>query len=65
MALAAARRMGDYDAQGRPLGSLADLYVARYRFEEASSRLEQSLVAFRETGNRHGGATEPVEPGRN
>ena len=54
MALAAARRMSDRDAQGRLLGSLADLYVARYRFAEANSCLEQSLVAFRETGNRLG-----------
>jgi tetratricopeptide (TPR) repeat protein len=54
MALAAARRMGDRDAEGRVLGSLADLYTARSRFEEASRRLEQSLAAFRETGNRRG-----------
>jgi DNA-binding SARP family transcriptional activator len=54
VALAAARRMGDHDAQGRLLGSLADLYAARYRFEEASSCLQQSLVAFGETGNRLG-----------
>jgi DNA-binding SARP family transcriptional activator len=54
VALAAARRMNDRDAQGRVLGSLADLYVARNRFDEASSCLQQSLVAFRETGNRRG-----------
>jgi tetratricopeptide (TPR) repeat protein len=54
MALAAARRTGDRDAQGRLLGSLADLHVARHRFEEASRCLQQSLAAFRETGNRRG-----------
>jgi DNA-binding SARP family transcriptional activator/tetratricopeptide (TPR) repeat protein len=54
MALAAARRMSDRDAEGRVLGSLADLYVARNRFDEASCCLNQSLAAFRETGNRRG-----------
>jgi len=54
VALAAARRMSDRDAQGRVLGSLADLYVARSGFDQASSCLQQSLVAFRETGNRLG-----------
>ena len=54
IALAAVRRTGDRDAEGRVLGSLADLYVARNRFDEASCWLEQSLVAFRETGNRRG-----------
>jgi len=53
-ALAAARRMSDRDAQGRLLGSLADLNVARNRFDEASRCLEQSLAVFRETGNRRG-----------
>jgi DNA-binding SARP family transcriptional activator len=54
MALAAARRMSDRDAQSRVLGSLADLYTAQSRFEEARSCLQQSLVAFRQTGNRLG-----------
>jgi DNA-binding SARP family transcriptional activator len=54
VALAAVRRMQDRDAQGRVLGSLADLCVARNRFDEASRCLEQSLAAFRETGNQRG-----------
>jgi DNA-binding SARP family transcriptional activator/predicted negative regulator of RcsB-dependent stress response len=54
VALATARRMGDRDAEGRVLGSLADLYVAWNRFDRASRCLEQSLVAFRETGNWRG-----------
>jgi len=54
VALATARRMSDRDAEGRVLGSLADLQVARNRFDDASRCLEQSLVAFRETGNRRG-----------
>jgi DNA-binding SARP family transcriptional activator len=54
IALAAVRRMSDREAQGRVLGSLADLHMARNRFDEASCCLEQSLAAFRETGNRRG-----------
>jgi tetratricopeptide (TPR) repeat protein len=54
VALAAARRTGDRDAEGRVLGSLADLHVAWSRFDEASRCLEQGLTAFQETGNRRG-----------
>ena len=54
IALAAVRRTGDREARGRVLGSVADLHMARNRFDEASRCLEQSLAAFRETGNRRG-----------
>ena len=54
IALAAVRRTGDREAQGRVVGSVADLHMARNRFDEASRCLEQSLAAFRETGNRRG-----------
>jgi tetratricopeptide (TPR) repeat protein len=54
IALAATRRTGDRDAEGRMLGSLADLYVARTRFDQARRCLEQGLAAFRKTGNQLG-----------
>jgi hypothetical protein len=62
VALAAARRMSDRDAQGRVLGSLADLYVARSGFDQASSCLQQSGVP----GDRQPawGAAEPVSSRR-
>jgi tetratricopeptide (TPR) repeat protein len=52
LALAAARRAGDRDAEGCVLGGLADLHVERNSLDDARHCLHQSLVAFRETGNR-------------
>jgi DNA-binding SARP family transcriptional activator/predicted negative regulator of RcsB-dependent stress response len=54
LALAAARRAGDRDAQGRVLGSLGDLHWYRDRLDDAVSCLQQSLAAFRATDNRRG-----------
>jgi DNA-binding SARP family transcriptional activator/tetratricopeptide (TPR) repeat protein len=54
LALAAARRAGDRDAEGRVLGSLGDLLNSRHRIDDAVCCLQQSLAAFRETGNRRG-----------
>jgi DNA-binding SARP family transcriptional activator/predicted negative regulator of RcsB-dependent stress response len=54
LALVAARRAGDRDAEARVLGSLGDLHVYRYRFDDARCCLQQSLAAFRVTGNRRG-----------
>jgi DNA-binding SARP family transcriptional activator/tetratricopeptide (TPR) repeat protein len=54
LALAAAGRTTDREAQGRLLGSLGDLHMYRYRMEDAIGCLQQSLEVFRETGNRRG-----------
>jgi DNA-binding SARP family transcriptional activator/tetratricopeptide (TPR) repeat protein len=54
LALAAARRAGDRDAEARVLGSLGDLHTDRQRIDEAVCCLEQSLAVFREAGNRRG-----------
>jgi DNA-binding SARP family transcriptional activator/tetratricopeptide (TPR) repeat protein len=54
LALAAARRAGDRDAEARVLGSLGDLHTDRHRMDDAICCLQQSLAAFRETGNRRG-----------
>jgi DNA-binding SARP family transcriptional activator/tetratricopeptide (TPR) repeat protein len=54
LALAAARRAGDHDAEGRILASLSDVHGYRYRADEAIVCLHQSVEAFRETGNRRG-----------
>jgi DNA-binding SARP family transcriptional activator len=54
LALAAARRVGDRDAQGRMLASLGDLHWYRDRLDDAISCLQQSLAAFQATGNRRG-----------
>jgi DNA-binding SARP family transcriptional activator/predicted negative regulator of RcsB-dependent stress response len=54
LALDAARRAGDRDAEARVLASLGDFYRDRDRFDDAKRCLRQSLAAFRETGNRRG-----------
>jgi hypothetical protein len=59
LALAAARRTTDRDAQGRLLGNLGDLHMYRYRMEDAICCLQQSLEAFRETGVGSCGACSP------
>jgi DNA-binding SARP family transcriptional activator len=52
LALAAARRAGDRDAEGCVLGGLSDLHAERNCLDDARDCLHQSLAAFRETGNR-------------
>src|SRR5215216_933779 len=52
LALAAARRAGDRDAEGCVLGGLGDLHTERECLDDARRCLHQSLAAFRETGNR-------------
>jgi DNA-binding SARP family transcriptional activator/predicted negative regulator of RcsB-dependent stress response len=54
LALAAARRAGDRDAQARVLVGLGDLHTHQDRFDDAISCLQRSLATFRETGNRRG-----------
>jgi DNA-binding SARP family transcriptional activator len=54
LALTAARRAGDRDAEARVLGSLGDLHAERNRTDDARRCLHQSLAAFRETSNRYG-----------
>jgi DNA-binding SARP family transcriptional activator/tetratricopeptide (TPR) repeat protein len=54
LALTAARRAGDRDAEGCILVSLGDLHAYRYRNEDAICYLQQGLAAFQETGNRRG-----------
>jgi DNA-binding SARP family transcriptional activator len=54
LALTAARRAGDRDAEGRILGSLGDFYRNQQHIDDAIWCLQQSLGAFRETGNRRG-----------
>jgi DNA-binding SARP family transcriptional activator/tetratricopeptide (TPR) repeat protein len=54
LALGAARRAGDRDAEARVLASLGDFYSERERLDDARCCLHQSLEAFRETGNRRG-----------
>jgi DNA-binding SARP family transcriptional activator/predicted negative regulator of RcsB-dependent stress response len=54
LALGAARRAGDRDAEARVLASLGDFYSERNRLDDARCCLHQSLAAFRETGNRRG-----------
>jgi DNA-binding SARP family transcriptional activator len=53
-ALAAARRAGARDAEGRILASLADFHGQRWHVDDAIGCLQQSLEAFRETGDRRG-----------
>jgi DNA-binding SARP family transcriptional activator/predicted negative regulator of RcsB-dependent stress response len=52
LALAAARRAGDRDAEGCVLGGLGELHTERACLDDARRCLHQSLAAFRETGNR-------------
>jgi DNA-binding SARP family transcriptional activator len=52
LALAAARRAGDRDAEGCVLGGLSDLHAERNCLDDARHCLHQSLAAFQETGNR-------------
>jgi DNA-binding SARP family transcriptional activator/predicted negative regulator of RcsB-dependent stress response len=52
LALAAARRAGDRDAEGCVLGGLGELHTDRACLDDARRCLHQSLAAFRETGNR-------------
>ena len=52
LALAAARRAGDRDAEGCVLGGLSDLHAEQNCLDDARDCLHQSLAAFRETGNR-------------
>jgi DNA-binding SARP family transcriptional activator len=54
LALTAARRAGNRDAEGRILASLGDLHGHRRHVDDAISYLQQSLEAFREIGNRRG-----------
>jgi DNA-binding SARP family transcriptional activator/predicted negative regulator of RcsB-dependent stress response len=54
LALGAARRAGDRDAEARVLAGLGDFYSEREVLEDARCCFQQSLVAFRETGNRRG-----------
>jgi DNA-binding SARP family transcriptional activator len=54
LALAAARRAGDRDAEARIVAGLSDLYAERDRVDDARRCLRQSLAAFRETSNRNG-----------
>jgi DNA-binding SARP family transcriptional activator/tetratricopeptide (TPR) repeat protein len=54
LALAAARRTGDRNAEARVLGSLGDLHTDRQRMDDAIRCLEQGLAAFREAGNCRG-----------
>jgi DNA-binding SARP family transcriptional activator len=54
VALAAARRARDRDAEARVLAGLADLHADRMCPDEAVRCLQLSLAAFRETGNRRG-----------
>jgi DNA-binding SARP family transcriptional activator len=54
LALTAARRAGDRDAEGCILVSLSDLHGYRYWDEDAIWCLQQGLAAFRVTGNRRG-----------
>ena len=52
LALAAARRAGDRDAEGCVLGGLGELHTERACLDDARRCLHQSLAAFQETGNR-------------
>jgi DNA-binding SARP family transcriptional activator/tetratricopeptide (TPR) repeat protein len=54
LALTAARKAGDRDAEGCILISLGDLHAYRYRIDDAICCMQQGLAAFRETGNRRG-----------
>ena len=54
LALTAARRAGDRDAEGCILVSLGDLHAYRWRINDAIGCMQQGLTAFRETGNRRG-----------
>jgi DNA-binding SARP family transcriptional activator len=54
LALAAARRASNRDAEGCILVSLGDLHGYRDRIDDAIWCLRQGLVAFRETDNRRG-----------
>jgi DNA-binding SARP family transcriptional activator/uncharacterized protein HemY len=54
LALTAARRAGDRDAEGCVLAGLSDLHAERGCLVDARRCLHQSLAVFRETGNRHG-----------
>ena len=54
LALTAARRAGDRDAEGGVLASLGDLNMYRNRIDDATCCLHQGLAAFGEIGNRGG-----------
>jgi DNA-binding SARP family transcriptional activator/tetratricopeptide (TPR) repeat protein len=54
LALAAARRTRDRNAEARVLGSLGDLHTDRHRLDDAICCLQQSRAVFREAGNRRG-----------
>jgi DNA-binding SARP family transcriptional activator/predicted negative regulator of RcsB-dependent stress response len=54
LALGAARRAGNRDAEARVLASLGDFYGELDRFDDARCYLHQSRAAFQEIGNRRG-----------